>query len=101
MSTKLDLLLQKRDQLQARIRREAAKAREKEHRNDTRQKILLGAFLKGWMEADPKIASYVDKALPDFLDKARDFELFGLPVPADVAEKALQIDKAKTPAQAH
>ena len=50
MSKKLEQLLQKQAALQKQINAEKARTKAKERKEDTRRKILLGAFLQAKLE---------------------------------------------------
>lgn len=76
MSTRLQQLLAKRDQLQARIRNMESKQKARERRLLTRKKILLGALLQEWMKEDSQLKKRVDEALVTFLKRSVDKEAF-------------------------
>jgi len=74
--SKLDLLLEKKKQLEAQIIKEKNRTISEERKVDTRQKILLGAYLK---EKYKGKESELAKLLDPFLTKPQDRALFGLP----------------------
>lgn len=82
MSKRLQQLLVRRDQIQARISDIQSRDRSRQRRLDTRRKILLGALLQHWMEDDDKLSQRVDQALEAFLTRAIDRQAFGLESPS-------------------
>jgi large subunit ribosomal protein L7/L12 len=75
----LDKLRIKQEQLQARIRREQAKARGQERKDDTRRKVLAGAMVLERAEKDSVFATELHKLLSAFLVRPADRALFNLP----------------------
>lgn len=57
---------------------ELSKNNAKKRKQDTRKKILLGAYLMRLMEHNPHLKSQVMNDLDEYLDKKIDRELFGL-----------------------
>ncbi len=57
---------------------ELSKNNAKKRKQDTRKKILLGAYLMRLMEKNPDLESQVMNDLDKYLDKKIDRELFGL-----------------------
>lgn len=79
---KLGKLLEKRETLAARIRREQAKARTQHRKDDTRRKILAGAMILERAEKDAAFKIELDALLARFLLRDDDRALFGLaPLP--------------------
>ena len=89
MSNKrLEHLLEKKKQIEARIQKIKAQESAKKRKEDTRRKILLGALVQyliktGYWSSD-EISSQLDK----FLDKPIDRKLFDLPEEQKKPEKA-------------
>ena len=75
----LEKLRIKQEQLQARIRREQAKERTQERKDDTRRKILAGAAMLDRAEKDAAFKLELHALLGQFLVRADDRALFGLP----------------------
>lgn len=57
---------------------ELSKNNAKKRKQDTRKKILLGAYLMRLMEKNPDLESQVINDLDKYLDQKIDRELFGL-----------------------
>ena len=57
--SKLEKLLEKQQQLEARIQKEQSKISDRERKQRTRRLILLGAYLEKWMESDSEIRDKV------------------------------------------
>lgn len=70
-------LRKKRDQLNARIQKETAKARTAARKADTRRKIIAGAIALEHAEHDPNWKAYLDDLLKRHV-KESDKELFDL-----------------------
>ncbi len=79
-SEKLDKLKAQREALQARIRREEAKAKTVERKADTRRKILAGAAMLDRADRDAAFKAELMGQLGRFLIRADDRALFGLPI---------------------
>lgn len=56
-----------------------ALAKERERKNDTRRKIILGGYMFSKMQGAPEFSAQVIKGLDAVLKKPNDRELFGLP----------------------
>ena len=78
MSKKLDDLLKKRQQLNARIQKEKNKQSQQQRKEDTRQKILLGALMMDMMKKGELDEKKILKRLDGFLIKDIDRKLFDL-----------------------
>lgn len=76
---KLARLREQRKAIDARIRHLQNKEREKARKEDTRRKILAGAWLLDETEKRPDFKEFVYKKLDSFLSKPDDRALFGLP----------------------
>lgn len=76
---KLKLLIEKRDSVNARIKREQGKLRAVERKSDTRRKVLAGAAVLEWAKRDSEFSSRLLAELKAFLVRDADRELFGLP----------------------
>jgi large subunit ribosomal protein L7/L12 len=86
-SDRLGKLLERRDALAARIRREQAKATAQERKADTRRKILAGAVVIERAERDPAFKGDLYAWLSDMLKRDDDRALFGLvPLPSEGSE---------------
>jgi multidrug resistance efflux pump len=78
-SQKLKKLEEKREQLEARIKNIEASELTREKKEDTRRKILIGAFYMEQMEKHEDLKTKVLAFLDDFLVRPMDRKLFGLP----------------------
>ncbi len=76
---KMKQLIEKRDAVNARIRREQNKLRSDERRKDTRRKILAGAAVLEWAARDSEFDAKLTHELGRFLVRETDRELFALP----------------------
>jgi hypothetical protein len=86
---RLGKLLEKKDAINAQIRREQAKARSQERKDDTRRKVLAGAAVLDRGEKDPAFRQVIDTLLAGFLVRPDDRALFGLaPLTSDVTNIA-------------
>lgn len=72
------MTISKRQQSINSIEEELSKNNAKKRKQDTRKKILLGAYLMRLMEHNPHLKSQVMNDLDKYLDKKIDRELFGL-----------------------
>jgi len=79
MADKLKQLMEKREALNARIRKEQNRAKEGERKNDTRRKILVGAVVLEWANRDNEFSKTLMGELKRFLVRDADRALFGLP----------------------
>jgi hypothetical protein len=77
MAKKLDILLKKREQIKHQIKLVVAKEKNRERKQDTRRKILLGAMLQVWIDQDDAMKEAVNKRLQKFLERSVDREVFG------------------------
>lgn len=76
---KLKLLIEKREAVNARIRKEEGKLRANERKSDTRRKVLAGAAVLQWAKQDSEFSSRLMTELKSFLVRDDDRTLFGLP----------------------
>ena len=76
--TRLQKLLEQRQQIEARIKKAESAHKAIAKKKETRQKILLGALLKEWMSHDAQIDQRVWQALPEFLVRPVDRQVFDL-----------------------
>ena len=90
---KLGRLMEQRDVLAARIRREQAKARTQERKDDTRRKILAGAVVLERAEKDAAFKTDLEALLARFLVRDDDRALFGL-TPLPEKDAATTADEA-------
>ncbi len=72
--------ISKREQAINSVEEELAKNNAKKRKQDTRKKILLGAYLMTKMNQNPNLEQQVMRDLERYLDKKIDRELFGLPL---------------------
>jgi hypothetical protein len=75
---KLKQLMQKKDQIEARIKNIEAREKTKAKKEDTRRKILIGAFYMEQMEKSEEARKKILARLDGFLVRENDRELFGL-----------------------
>lgn len=78
MTTKLELLKKKQEQLRLQIQKEQQRESIKKRKEDTRRKILLGAMVLERMEREAEDREQVINKLDSYLTKERDRELFEL-----------------------
>ncbi len=80
-SEKLTTLLEKRKQLDARIKAAQAKERTQQRKDDTRRKIIAGALALEHMEtnADSDFAAQLMRLINRYVVKPKDRALFNLP----------------------
>lgn len=76
MAKKLDNLLQKREQINAQIQKERAKQSQKQRKEDTRKKILLGALMIDMINKRELDEKKIFKRLDKFLTRDIDRKLF-------------------------
>jgi hypothetical protein len=76
--TKLKELIEKRNAVNARIKREQNKLNASERRSDKRRKILAGAAILEWAKRDGEFSSRLMTELKAFLVRDDDRALFGL-----------------------
>lgn len=77
---KLEKLIAKRKELDARIRKEQNRENTKQRKRETRRKILAGAWVLDEAEKRPDFKKFVYQRLDSFLTRKTDREVFGLPV---------------------
>jgi hypothetical protein len=75
---KLKLLIEKRDAVNARIKKEQGKLRAVERKSDTRRKVLAGATVLEWAKRNSAFGSALMGELKAFLVRDDDRALFGL-----------------------
>lgn len=76
---RLKQLIERRDAVNARIRQEEDKLRANERKNDTRRKILMGAWAFEKAARDNDFSVMAKAELNRFLLRDADRALFGLP----------------------
>ena len=76
---RLKLLIDKRDAVNARIKKEQGKLRASERKSDTRRKVLAGATVLEWAKKDSEFSAKLMGELKSFLVRDVDRALFGLP----------------------
>ena len=75
MSSRLEQLLKKQEELKAQIRKEKNKLSQAERKQDTRRKILLGALMMDMMKQGEIDEKKIRKKLDGFLSKNIDRKL--------------------------
>lgn len=78
MSSKLEQLKQQQAQLAERIKRETQKQKERERKDDTRRKILIGAMILDGMKNSAEYEQKILKNLDQYLTQEKDRKLFKL-----------------------
>ena len=78
MTTKLEQLKKKQEQLRLQIQKEQQKESAKKRKEETRRKILLGAMVLERMDRESEYREQVINKLDSYLTKERDRELFEL-----------------------
>ena len=79
-TAKLKQLIEKRNAVNARIKREQNKLKASERKSDTRRKILAGAAVLHWAARDNDFSAKLMTELKAFLVRDADRALFGLPL---------------------
>ncbi len=97
---KLKKLKAERAALEARIRQEQQRVSKAERSRDTHRKILVGSAALEAAKRDKEFSARLDAELKTFLlggrtSRPSDFELFGFPVPANLAERKVKAKTAK------
>ena len=83
----LDKLKEQRDALNNRIQAAEARQRVSERKQDTRRKILVGAYYCDEAERNPDQRTQLMKIMADYLTRDSDRRLFDLPPINAVVEK--------------
>ena len=79
MSTdKIDKLREKKLAIEAKLKAEIAKQSERERKEDTRRKILIGAMVLDKMKREPIYEKEINSKLSSYLTTERDRKLFDL-----------------------
>ncbi|MCQ9091233.1 hypothetical protein [Vibrio alginolyticus] len=76
MTSKLEQLKQQQAQLAERIKKETQKEKERERKDDTRRKILIGAMILDGMKNSAEYEQKILKNLDQYLTQAKDRKLF-------------------------
>jgi hypothetical protein len=76
---KLKRLIEMRDAVNARIRKQQNTLQASERRGDTRRKVLAGAAVLQWASKDTEFSAKLTAELKAFLVRDADRALFGLP----------------------
>jgi hypothetical protein len=79
-NNKLKELIEKRNAVNARIKREQSKVKIDERKADTRRKVLTGATVLEWAARDTDFSVRLTTELKRFLVRDSDRALFGLPL---------------------
>lgn len=77
--SQLEKLKEQRDAINARIQAAEARGRVSERKQDTRRKILIGAYYLDQAEQNPDQWSQLVKIMADYLTRDSDRRLFELP----------------------
>jgi hypothetical protein len=86
---RLEKLLAKREEVNAKIRRELGRDRSLKRRQETRRKIIAGALVLA--EKDPAIKAWLARTVAKLLTREDERALFGLaPLPAPAEPSATQ-----------
>ena len=80
MSSRLEQLLKKQEELKAQIRKEKNQLVLAERKKDTRRKILLGALMLDLMKKGELDDKKIMKRLGGFLSRDTDRQLFDFPL---------------------
>lgn len=80
MTSKLEQLKKKQEQLRLQIQKEQQKESSNKRKDDTRRKILLGAMVLERMEREGDYKEQVTTKLETYLTKKQDRELFNLKI---------------------
>lgn len=83
---KISKLRDKQKQLAEQIRREEGRLKAKERKEETRRKILVGAYILDKASRDEQYKSWLVKGMEGFLTRADDRALFELPPLPPTAE---------------
>ena len=75
--SRLKQLIEKRNAVSARIKREQSKLKGNERKDDTRRKVLAGAAVLEWAARDTEFAARLKEELKRFLVRDADRMLFG------------------------
>ncbi len=78
MTSKLEQLKQQHAQLAERIKKETQKEKERERKDDTRRKILIGAMILDGMRNNAEYEQKILKNLDQYLTQEKDRKLFKL-----------------------
>jgi hypothetical protein len=79
VEAKLKQLMEKRNAVNARIRREQNKLAADKRKADTRRKVLAGAAVLEWAARDTEFSMRIMSELQSFLVRDADRVLFGFP----------------------
>ena len=88
MPSKLEQLEQQQAKLKKQIHAEKAKQRQQQRKDDTRRKVLLGAYVQVKMEESANYKAELLSGLATYLTRPSDRQLFDLePLPEETASK--------------
>jgi hypothetical protein len=85
----LDKWKEQREALNNRIQAAEARQRVSERKQDTRRKILVGAYYWDEAERNPEQRTQLLKIMADYLTRDSDRRLFGLPPLTTASENAI------------
>jgi hypothetical protein len=72
----IEQLKEQKTKLEGRIRMVAEASRKRERKDEARKKVLLGSLMMHWLESDSELRERVNNALPSFLVRESDINLF-------------------------
>jgi hypothetical protein len=79
----MEKLRQQQKRLAERLAKLQAKKRAADRKAETRQKVLLGAFIRAWMDKDPEMEKRVLAGLERYLKRDVDRMVFGFELRGD------------------
>lgn len=78
MTTRLEQLEQQQAKIKKQIQREKNRQRQQQRKDDTRRKVLLGAYVQTKMEENERYKAELLAGLATYLTRPNDRQLFGL-----------------------
>src|SRR5262245_4135588 len=93
-TNKLQHLIDKRNAVNARIKREQSKLKAVDRRSDTRRKVLTGALVLEWAAKDADFSRELMVRLDRFLVRDIDRALFGLSLSVGSRPSAPSLEKS-------
>jgi hypothetical protein len=72
----IEQLKEQKTKLEKRIRMVAEASKKRERKDEARKKVLLGSLMMHWLENDSELRKRVNNALPSFLVRESDLNLF-------------------------
>lgn len=86
MATKREQLEKKLSEIKAQIAKLNAKEAQETRKQETRKKILLGAWVLSKIKSDNAYAEKIQAEMDKFLTQERDRKLFGLAIKTELRE---------------